>query len=611
MDMTPEEKDNFLSGIFGNSFYIPLIQLFLIAILINTSSIGLIGVVVLIMFSLVKNGNKNNSKLKEIPVIITSQLGADYETKALAMGAADFIAKPYHPQIAMRRVANVMADSRLRMLKREKELLEKVEKMERLAQRDILTGLYNRRELELKVNKYFCEKKDGCGAFVIMDIDNFKLINDSLGHIKGDQALCKVAEILRSCFRQEDIISRMGGDEFAVFIPSNISVLDIRRRMEILCERMEFTFEDIQISCSIGICIAPEFGEDYQSLYSNADTALLSAKRFGKNQYQIFGNDIEMPSLMLFRNMDWLLDEASDAIFVCDADNYDLYYLNNVACGMGNKQQKECVGRQCYEVLWGRTKPCTYCNQLDTEEHRFCECEINPDGTNDYYIVKRKMMDWNGKKARIEYIQESTACAMQRQMVQQELNHEQALVACVDHLLGLEDMDEALNHMLETIGNYYQGERVFILTEDPQTGRLMETHSWKKEGCEGQVEALSFDFEKDSIWRAVFCHKKTINISDIQALETSSRKEYECLKKAGIYNGYVKCFDMNSQNRSCICIYNRKVNQQDVALLENVVYFVNSEMSKRLRMKQHEQEKISSLSNKKKGSCLKVKNDQE
>jgi len=560
----------------------------------------------------VMNQITRNEKLHKIPVIVTGQLGEHSEAKAIAMGAADFIAQPYNPQIAMRRVANVMADFRLRILEREKELVKKVEKMERLAQRDVLTGLYNRMELESKVTAYFCGKEDRSGAFVIMDIDNFKLINDSLGHIKGDRALCKVAKILSSCFRQEDIICRMGGDEFAVFIQTDISDLDLEKRMETLCQRMKFSFEGIHISCSAGVCVAPAFGKDYQSLYNNADTALLSAKRFGKNQYQVFGNDIEMPSLMLFRNMDWLLDESSDAVFVCDAATYDLYYLNSVACRMGKRERKDCMGKKCYEVLWGRTEPCDYCAKFDMFSDNFCEHEINPQGTENHYIVKRKIMDWNGKKAAIEYIQDNTARALQNRMVQQELNHEQALVRCIQQLLGAEDIDEALNQVLETLGNYYQGERAFILTGRVKDGCNTETHRWRKEIHGNLPVRNTFDISCLPIWQKAFCEKKTVVVTDIKKLKTICPNEYEYLKKMGIYNGFFRCFDMYNLNHSCIGIYNIKANQQDTELLESVSYFVKNEIGKRINMEQlvQEKERITGVLNTMQGSYMKVKNDE-
>lgn len=534
--------------------------------------------------------------LHKVPVIVSSFGEKEGEEKALDLGAVDLLERPYCEKIVLQRVSNVLAGSRLRDLEREKQLVAKVEEMKRLVQRDGLTGLYNRMELEAKVVQHFAKGTDRRGAFVIVDVDNFKRINDSLGHLKGDEALRKVADILTSCFRQEDIVSRMGGDEFAVFIPNGISTCELEKRMNTLCRKMSFSIGGIQSSCSAGVCLAPEHGRDYRSLYQNADIALLSAKRFGKNQYQIFGNDMELPSLMLFRNMDWLLDEASDAIYVCDAQTHELYYLNNVACGMSKGERKDCVGKKCYEVLWGRTTPCIHCMDIHKMEAGFCEQQVNPEGTNVHYMIKGKCVDWNGKQARIQYIQDNTARVLESRMVQQELNHKQVLVQCIHELLGAEKIDDALRNMLNTLGNYYQGERAFILTGETKTGIISKTHQWQKYPNEVYPVITSFSIDAYPIWQKAFQDKKTVSIENVDALKTISPKEYEYLKKAGIRNSCTLCFDITEQYQGCIGVYNRKINQGDTELLESIGYFVKNELAKQIGMQQlaREKEKITS-----------------
>jgi len=364
---------------------------------------------------------KEDERTNKIPVIITSQAGEESEEKALLMGAADFIAKPYSPEVALRRVENVMADTRVKALEREKNLAQKMLELQEFSKKDALTGLYHRGELQLQVDHFFAMHTAGNCAFVMLDIDWFKQINDTLGHLKGDQVLCDVAKILKEFFRPEDIVSRMGGDEFVIFIPTAISFMDLNLKMDALCKRMEFIEGEISISCSLGVCQGPLFGQDYQTLYQNADLALLTAKRLGKSRYQIFDSEMKTPSPVLLNNMDWLLDETSDAVFVCDTENYKLLYLNEVAREMAQKTKGSCIGEKCYEVLWGREDPCTCCQIEEMNADVFDEKEIWREEIKRNFILKRKLVKWDGKNALVEYIQDNTLRFRMQKKLEQDV----------------------------------------------------------------------------------------------------------------------------------------------------------------------------------------------
>lgn len=167
------------------------------------------------------------------------------------------------------------------------------------AESDLLTGLLNKKTFERSVaNMVLNHSRDEKGALLIIDLDNFKGINDNLGHMVGDQVLAKVADKMRETFRQQDYLGRIGGDEFAVYLMfSNIS--DIEERREIICNRAEQFGRSVgniaaeiekeaTISCSIGIAMDPEHGLNYNQLYQNADQALYQSKEGGKNRYHIY-----------------------------------------------------------------------------------------------------------------------------------------------------------------------------------------------------------------------------------------------------------------------------------------------------------------------------------
>ena len=134
---------------------------------------------------------------------------------------------------------------------------------EMAAMRDPLTNVLNRRSFEQKVNSFMLSDADTFGTMLLLDMDDFKKINDKYGHLEGDEAFQKLTNVLVSIFRKRDIIGRLGGDEFVVFIK------DVKNR-ELLGRRMEQLYEALQgvegrpITCSVGIAIVEKEGFSYQ-----------------------------------------------------------------------------------------------------------------------------------------------------------------------------------------------------------------------------------------------------------------------------------------------------------------------------------------------------------
>lgn len=166
------------------------------------------------------------------------------------------------------------------------------------ADRDSLTGLYNRSYAVEKINgmlQEFSPVPECVHACVLMDLDNFKKLNDTLGHQKGDQALQDVANILRQHFREYDIVCRLGGDEFLVFV-QNIPRNVIEKNIGSLLKKLTLTYEKeekkICITVSAGIYLVEEPGHDFRELYQKADEMLYRVKNSSKNGYRIYGQTL-------------------------------------------------------------------------------------------------------------------------------------------------------------------------------------------------------------------------------------------------------------------------------------------------------------------------------
>lgn len=149
---------------------------------------------------------------------------------------------------------------------------------------DSLTGLYNRTATEIAINDMLSNTNHLC-AFLMIDLDNFKMINDVHGHLQGDLFLRSFAEILKENYCHGEIVSRLGGDEFSVFI-NNTSKETVEASIIQLLQTLKHAFE-IPISCTIGIAYNDDTN-DFITIYRNADHALYSCKSAQKGSYTIY-----------------------------------------------------------------------------------------------------------------------------------------------------------------------------------------------------------------------------------------------------------------------------------------------------------------------------------
>ncbi|NLG03130.1 MAG: diguanylate cyclase [Clostridia bacterium] len=157
-----------------------------------------------------------------------------------------------------------------------------------LASKDPLTGLENREDAKVQVDEYLMDQRNK-GTFFIIDLDNFKLVNDCFGHAVGDSTLIDFTRTLKKAVREQDLVCRLGGDEFIVFFEG---VTDRRALSETAQRIVDMTHrivthkgKNVEISASIGIAVSPENGRSFDALYKNADIGLYKIKKNGKNNY--------------------------------------------------------------------------------------------------------------------------------------------------------------------------------------------------------------------------------------------------------------------------------------------------------------------------------------
>ncbi|MCK5190410.1 MAG: diguanylate cyclase, partial [Methylococcales bacterium] len=271
------------------------------------------------------NGYELCKKIKEtelyckIPIIfLTVKNETEDEIKGFNLGAVDYIIKPISPPVVKARVATQMALSKAneklqqhsleleqlvskRTAKLTQEITEKqkvYEKLHYLANYDQLTQLPNRNlfnERLAYVHK-LAKRNNTSFSLLLVDLDRFKHVNDSLGHHIGDLLLKLVGQRLTECLRGVDSIARLGGDEFTVILTElqhkEDAAVVADKIISILSEPFEVHSQTIYIGSRVGITTYPDDSEDLNAMLKNADMAMYAVKNKGKNSYQFFCSEM-------------------------------------------------------------------------------------------------------------------------------------------------------------------------------------------------------------------------------------------------------------------------------------------------------------------------------
>lgn len=170
------------------------------------------------------------------------------------------------------------------------------QKLQDKAERDELTKLFNKSTARKRIEAYLEKREEeDLSALLIIDVDDFKLVNDRYGHMFGDVVLREIADEMRRLFREGDIIARIGGDEFLIFMmgvtSEEVVTLRAQKVIDAFQRLMRQQLAQSRISCSVGIAFCPRDGESFEALFQRSDMALYEAKSMGKNCYLIFNKD--------------------------------------------------------------------------------------------------------------------------------------------------------------------------------------------------------------------------------------------------------------------------------------------------------------------------------
>ena len=297
-------------------------------------------------------------KTKNIPILFITANNLDSEQifMGYSVGAIDYILKPVDPLILKSKVARFVEQYILRqkLIAQTKELEEKNNVIKYMAYHDGLTELPNRRMLNERIIQNINKSKnlnEPLGV-LFLDLDRFKYVNDSLGHLMGDKLLQLVAKRLQSNLREKDFVARIGGDEFVILLANSDrdeSLMVAQSILEAFKQPFYLDTYEFFITTCIGLAVFPYDGEDSISILKNADAALYRAKEQGKNKYKVFHTGMNLESYRTF-----LLQ--SDLRKAIERDELSLVFQPKVNIHTGTISSVEALVRW-HHPKWGMIPP--------------------------------------------------------------------------------------------------------------------------------------------------------------------------------------------------------------------------------------------------------------
>lgn len=245
--------------------------------------------------------------LYEFPMAVIVGLSQDEQLRPATVQARSYLLRSGAASMALLALMGLLGrlswqlqQSRLRAAE---EQIAHARRVEYIAHHDSLTDLPNRGFFSNMLNQMLAQAKryNRQLAVLFLDLDRFKLINDTLGHDAGDELLKEVARRLKQAVRESDVVARLGGDEFVVLLPEQCDedslVIVAHRVLDSISRPYNLLGNDFRVTVSVGISRYPEDASDEQSLLKNADMAMYHAKENGRNNFQFYAEATDEPSL--------------------------------------------------------------------------------------------------------------------------------------------------------------------------------------------------------------------------------------------------------------------------------------------------------------------------
>lgn len=275
-----------------------------------------------------------------------------------------------------------------------------------------------------------------------------------------------------------------------------------------------------------------------------------------------------------------LIDEIDEIVYVSDIETHELLFINLPGRRVVNTAGY--TGQKCYRILQGRDTPCPFCTNHLLNDRAFYTWEFSNPHLGRHFIVKDKLIPWNGKLCRMEYAVDITERENISKSLSEKLEISNALVQCVSAMIASKDLGAAVETVLESIGRFYSADRAYIIEMERQTFIGSNIYEWRRPGVEPRKDQLkNLDLGEHPLWIKALEKNRPIQIDDIASLKSCYPEEYEMFAAQNVRSLLAVPFSIQNDLAGYIVVDNPAARGGNVSLLDSITYFISNEFAKR------------------------------
>lgn len=278
-----------------------------------------------------------------------------------------------------------------------------------------------------------------------------------------------------------------------------------------------------------------------------------------------------------------ILDESEDIIYISDPYTYELIYINK--CGLtmfGITENEKITDKKCYKILQSKDKPCDFCTNSFLKKDKFYTWTHYNKSLNEYFSIKDKLIEVNGKELRLEIATNITRNEIEKQKLASELSNEQTLVKCIQTLAEHNNIETATNKLLSIIADFYKGECAYVLEINYEEQTFSKTYEWNMKKIASETKKLqNLSLALIEHWISECEIKGELYIEYVNKILNKEGLEHQILAGQGIKKLIIAPLRENDKIIGFIGVNNPTININDLSLLKSVTFFVMDDMQKR------------------------------
>ena len=464
---------------------------------------------------------------------------------------------------------------------------------------DQLTDVYNKKSTETKIIQCLREPAE-LRAFLILDLDDFKEINDSYGHKAGDDTLILFAKHLKAVFHEHCVVGRFGGDEFIVLMEQISSDKEVDKALTNLYQKMQ---EDkrYDIKFSAGITLI-KGSSDYETVFEQADKTLYQVKNSQKGLYRYYNREVkpkldiketqslktaecaeagyENLELLEKKDFDTFLGEVGDIAYLVDPDSYTLLLGNQAFYDRVGFTKSQCRDKKCYEIMHRRKTPCPFCAKANWSKDKFYLWKDMNTALEQEFLIKNKLITWKQQVVLLAIAVDISNDKSIVDSMESNATESHFLLSGIQHMQERVSFDEAMQSILETICHFFKAYHAGIWMIDEQSGLYALNSEWFV-GDSKDIWTLS---EEEvavlSAWLSAQKWNRPVKLENPQAMIGESFDMYQLMQSHHVENQHWIHLEEHGEEYGCLVIDNTNANFQNVSFLESLSGFIVNEIKR-------------------------------